>query len=52
MEHLRSILRGAHKPNVSFASGVIRSVKDRLQARFHKQAIMERLEKPKDEDAA
>lgn len=52
LEHLRLILRGAHKPNISFASGLLRTFKDRLQARFRKQAIAERLEKSKEEDAA
>jgi hypothetical protein len=55
IEHLRSILRDAHKPKRSLAKKVMRSVKDRLQARFHKQAIVDRLEKPKEkeeEDAA
>jgi hypothetical protein len=52
IDHLRSILCDAHKPKNSFTNNVIRGVKDRLQARFHKQAIIDRLEKPKEEDAA
>jgi hypothetical protein len=52
IDHLRSILRDAHKPKRSLAKKVMRGVKDRLQARFHKQAILDRLEKPKEEDAA
>jgi hypothetical protein len=52
LDHLRAILRDVHKPRKSFAKNVMSSIKTRMGARIQKKAIVDRIEKPSDKDAA